>query len=76
MVHDDGAVSGEGTRAALLKESFIRLGSVRMLRIDLLDGQYQSHVFDARAVRDPIDNNAGHVLIIVGHDEVCCCCDD
>jgi hypothetical protein len=35
---------------------------------------YESHVFYTGAVWDAIDNDAGHVLVIVGDNEVGCCC--
>jgi hypothetical protein len=37
-----------------------------------MGNRYQSHVFHAGAIWDAIDDDAGHVLVIVGDDEVGC----
>lgn len=35
---------------------------------------YQSHILDSSGIRDSIDNEIAHILVIIGDSEACYCC--
>jgi hypothetical protein len=72
VVHDNGAIGSEGTGAALLEESFVCLVMLvrEQRRFNRRERSYQSHILHTGTIWDTIDNDPGHVLVIVGYDKV------